>query len=268
MPRGACLLLLGALLAAAAPALAHPADEYETHIAEAPGVILYLTPQAAVPKAGRDLGFHADLVDATTYRPLAARNVALLADLPGQDTLAAPGAPHGSGFQANLTLPVPGSWNLTLRADGHTLTLPLRVWPDTDVRIESSELRLDLFFVNATSRATLVFVDDATSAPLRRAGATATARITAPAHGVAGEVPLEPTGEPGAFRLTYRFDAPGTWLVRAQSDAYGIDYDDLPPHGVRVQAAAPGTGEGDAATPGIPVALLAVVGALVARARR
>lgn len=230
------LLALAVLLLPLPVVGAHPGDEFDTISAESGGFTFYLTPQTLVVKAQRDVVFTGEAAQLRDqrYAPVLNATWALAATGPGGAPVEI--QPYGQGFAARVNFSAPGGWTLRVSANGTSAELPLKVYPPTSVRAESTTLRYDLFYVGRDTKAALYFLDDSTGSLVRDEGEVL-ARVERwenETKQTEETVALEDGRSAGEYSFAYAFPQEGSYLVRLASAQHGIGFDDLPPFKVNV----------------------------------
>ena len=248
-------LLLFALLPSA---LAHPGDEFEVLSGQKGGATVFLQPQTLVVKANRGvvLTGEAYATAGGAYEPM--RNVTYAIDASGPGEARVVMQPWASGFAAEVNFSAPGAWRLLVKANGTSVEVPIAVYPDTPVHVESNALRYDLQYAQRPVKASLYLVEDATGA-LSKAEAEVTARVERWENETqidAEVVPLRRGKSAGEFSFDHSFATEGMYLVRVASEEHGIGYEDLPALKVNVLAARLAEDEPVRETPAAPPALL------------
>lgn len=256
----ALLLLLHVL----APGAAHPGDEYDVFTAQEGDALAYVSPQAPVVKAGRDVALLVELVNASTGTRDG--NLTLRAEGPGSGFEARVETLPG-GRAARATFPSPGAWNLSLRGETMGATVRLDVYPESAYHLDSTGARYGLHYASGESRIPFAFVRDDSGA-LAAEASDAHARIEqVDANGtVLGSQEKALDVEAGAFVLAHEFGEAGTYLVRVRSESIGIGYDDLPPAKVQMRPGRDPDAPQETPGPALILGLAALV--LVALAKR
>lgn len=265
------LVVLLALFLFLPSAGAHPGDEFETLSSEAGNVTFYVTPQTLVVKAQRDVVFLGEATELRDQRYSPVLNATWAMAAVGPVGAPVELQPYGQGFAARVNFSAPGEWTLRVSANGTSAELPLRVYPPTGVRAESTSLRYNLFYVGRETEAGLYFLDDLTGSLLRDEGEVL-ARVERwenETKQTEETVALARGRSTGEYSLDYAFQEEGLYLVRIASAQHAIGFDDLPPFKVNVLPARLAEDDvGTRATPGGGALALLVSPALVALALR
>lgn len=250
---------------------AHPGDEFETLSTQSGDLAFYLTPQTPVVKAQREVVFIGEAAELRDQRYAPVLNATWTWEAHGPGSASVEAQPDGQGSVARVNFSAPGAWTLRVAANGTSVELPLRVYPATSVRAESTSLRYDLVYAGRETKASLYFLDDTTGSLVRAEGEVL-ARVERwenETRLAAGTLALKPGRSAGEHSFEYAFPSEGSYRVSFASAQLQIGFDDLPPFKVNVLPAR--LADEEAAPRGVPgQAVLVSLGcvALVALVRR